>query len=369
MRKNKKTILSTALIGLSLSLFAQNNKPQYLKDIAPFPIGTAISKATINDPTGNSIILNEFNRLTPEFQMKIGTTNPKSKTNYFFKFAEDIVDYANENHKQVHGHALVYPMGFNSYPAWMKEMSARADSVEWENFMKERIQTLVKRYKAKGVKTWDVVNEAFLDNGKLHKEPIKGVINKENIWAKMLGDDYIARAFQYAHEADPEALLFYNDFGHEFSNSKKVDAIIAMVADFKKRGIPIHGIGLQMHTSINRDKSNIENALKNLSKTGLLIHISETTIEINKDKSQTLENGPSAERLQKQKQKYKEIIEAMRFIPKDQRFGFTIWGVSDKRSYPVRPVADWPTIWDDNYAKKPAYDGVVEGLQALKQMN
>lgn len=346
---------------ISTLLCAQKSGAQYLKDIAPFPIGTAISKDIYTDPLGNPIVVNEFSRLTPEFQMKIGTTNPNSKTSYNFTAADEVVDFANANNKKVHGHTLIYPIGSSSYTNWMRDMITRADSVEWENYMKSRIETMINRYKAKGVKVWDVVNEAFLDNGNLHVDPVPGLISKENIWAKMLGPDYIARAFQYAHQADPEALLFYNDFGHEYAPSK-TNAIIAMVNDFKNRGIPIHGLGLQMHTHVAVSKTSLENAIQSLASTGLLIHISEATIEINRASQQA---KPIAQRLQEQKQKYRELVEAMRLIPIPQRYGFSLWGVTDKKSYPARPTLDWPVLWDDDFVKKPAYDGVVEGLQTL----
>lgn len=358
----KKISVNILLLNVFCLLQAQDGQGQYLKDIAPFPIGTSIAKIIYNDPLGGPIVRDEFNSLTPEFQMKIGTTNPNKKEVYGFSSADEIVDYATANKKRLHGHVLIYPM--SSYPAWMQEMIERADSIEWEHFMKERIQKIINRYKVRGVKSWDVVAESFLDNGTLRKHPVPAD-SKANIWCQMLGDDYIARAFQYAHEADPEASLFYNDYGQEFNNSKKTDAIVAMVTDFKARGIPIHGLGLQMHTHIGSNKSLFEKAIIPLAGTGLLIHLSEVTIEVNRATPKAAE--PTEQMLEQQKQRYRELLETMQFIPPAQRFGFTLWGVTDKRSYPARPQLDWPVLWNDNFVKKPAYDGVKEGLNNLAE--
>jgi endo-1,4-beta-xylanase len=146
--------------------------------------------------------------------------------------ADHLVDFCQTYNKQLHGHTLVWHI---QQPVWLKEFEG--DSAAWEGLMKTHIQTIVGRYKGK-VKSWDVVNEAIDDKDASQM--------RKTIWSEHLGDDYIARAFQYAYEADPDALLFYNDYGIE-DNNPKLMAVLKMVDNLKARGIPIHGVGLQMH--------------------------------------------------------------------------------------------------------------------------
>ncbi len=126
------------------------------------------------------------------------------------------------------------------------------------------------------VTSWDVVNEAFLSNGTLRNTGEGG-----SIWRRHLGRDYVARCFQYARAADPKALLFYNDFGQE-TNPAKLKAMLDMVADFKKRNIPIDGLGLQMHINLNTPNDGIYNTIQACAQTGLKVHISELDVAINR---------------------------------------------------------------------------------------
>lgn len=353
----KIPIILALLTGFSL--FAQsdktkNKKELYLKDVADFPIGVAMSlKAIHAHPLSCDIFNNEFNSLTPEYQMKMTTTQPQ-KDRFDFSLGDQLVDYAEKNNKRVHGHVLIYPM--NSYPKWLEEMIATGDSVEWENIMKTRIQTMVKHYKGR-VKSWDVVAEALWDNGTIRKYP-NDQGKKGNIWSQKLGDDYIARAFIYAHEANPDALLFYNDYGHEYS-PRKLDAILELVENLKKRGVPIHGVGLQFHTHVDKSKTDVEEAISAMASTGLLVHISELTMKINRKKEYT---EPTVELLERQGAKYQEIVECMKLIPPEQRFGLTVWNMSDGYTHIKN---DWPLLWDKNYERKPAYYGVLDGLKVL----
>jgi endo-1,4-beta-xylanase len=321
-----------------------------LASAAPFPVGCAIDPTLLKNNTAyRDIVIKEYNSITAENMMKWGELRPSQGT-FNYTNADYLVDFATTNKKRMYGHVLLWH-GYN--PSWLENFSG--DSTAFELLMKTHIQTVVTHFKGK-VAAWDVVNEAFTDNG--------GYRTTESIWYKKLGKDYIARAFKYAREADPAAVLFYNDYAQE-SNSGKLDAILAMVADFKKRGIPIDGLGLQMHLGISTSESGILNALSEYAKTGLKIHISELDINLSnyqKNPSLTLTDALSAQ----QKQKYKTVVQYYKqVVPKAQQFGITNWNVGDADSW-LRQVIqknEYPLLFDENYAKKPAYFGYLEGLK------
>jgi endo-1,4-beta-xylanase len=184
-----------------------------------------------------------------------------------------------------------------------------------------------------------------------------------SIWARKLGHNYVARAFQYAHEADPKALLFYNDYGHENSPAK-LDAILNLVDDFKRQGIPIHGLGLQMHLSLSTPDSAIETALRRCTATGLLIHISELDIAVsNWKKNASLQYTDSLQK--RQAEKFRFVAEAYRkIVPEKQRYGITFWNVGDGDSWLRSFIQsnEWPLLFDESYERKPAYDEFKRGL-------
>ena len=317
-----------------------------LQSKASFPFGAAIAPKLLQEnPKYKTILDQEFNSITAENMMKMRFLQPK-QGQFNYENADVIVNYALQNKKRVHGHTLLW---HESVPDWVK--SFQGDSLAWDNLLKTHILTVVNRYKGK-VAGWDVVNEAFNDDGS----------ERESIWSKNLGKDYIARAFLYARQADPKAILFYNDYGQEYA-SKKLEAILNMVADFKKRGIPIDGLGLQMHTNTKASEDGILKAINFSAKTGLKIHISELDIQLNPDKENI--TIPTAAMLEKQKAMFKMIVRTYNALPKTQKYGITQWNVGDAdtwvRSYMKRH--EFPLPFDDNYQKKPAYQGILEGLE------
>ncbi|WP_324675875.1 endo-1,4-beta-xylanase [Hymenobacter sp. GOD-10R] len=317
-----------------------------LKQLAPFPMGAAVNVSLLKTrPAYEQTVATEYNSLTAENAMKFASLHP-AQTTYTWSDADYIVTYAQQHNARVHGHTLVW---YKSLPSWVTGF--QGDSAAWENLMKTHIQTVVTHFKGK-VASWDVVNEAFEDNGTL----------RNSVWRQHLGPDFIARAFQYAHEADPAALLFYNDYGHEWGPTKRT-AILNLVNGLKSRGIPIHGIGLQMHTNSNRADSNLATAINTAAQTGLKVHIAELDIAMNPDKTAGLAFTPAIAAAQKAK--YKAIVQAFKALPAAQRFGITTWNVGDADTW-IRgscSCSDWPLPFDDNYQRKPAYDGIVEALQ------
>lgn len=329
-----------------------------LQQQSTFPIGFAIDpNLTKNDARYRQTIIEQASSITVANYMKPSRISPQ-KGVFNFEKADELIAFAHSENKRVHGHALVWYI--NTSPDWLKQIK---DSTELENTLKNYIQTVGSHFKG-NVASWDVVNEAFDNkNGAIRTEiqDKKGqsVLNLGGI----LGKDYVARMFQYAHQADPNALLFYNEYGQE-TTPKKLEAVLAMVTDFKRRSIPIAGLGLQMHINIDTPNAGIENALQKSAETGLLIHISELDIGMNGGKKKDF--VVTQELLDKQQQKYKFVVSAYkRLVPAKQQFGITMWGVGDADSWipGFCNCTDFPLLFDQNYANKPIYQGFLEGLK------
>ncbi|MGV3558490.1 endo-1,4-beta-xylanase [Larkinella arboricola] len=317
-----------------------------LKSVASFPLGAALNPKLLNNALYGRIAEREFSSVTAENHLKMHHIHPE-QNRYDWSGGDALIAFAQRNGQRLHGHTLLW---HQAVPKWVREF--QGDSTAWEQLIKEHIQTVVGHYKGR-IAAWDVVNEAFEEDGSLRK----------TIWLEHLGPDYIARCFRYAREADPDVKLFYNDYGQE-SSPGKLTAMLDMVADFKRRGIPIDGIGLQMHTNIRHPDRQIENTLRQTVNTGLLVHISELDIRINPDKKPDL--VPTDALWQQQKQKFASIVRMYKtVVPKEQQHGITIWNIGDGDSWIPNfcKCQDFPLPFDKQYAKKPAYDGILEGLK------
>ncbi|TZF85603.1 hypothetical protein FW774_00545 (plasmid) [Pedobacter sp. BS3] len=235
-----------------------------------------------------------------------------------------------------------------------------------DDAMKTFITGMLTHYKGK-VKAWDVVNEPMADGN-------SGLRVKDNssipqgakdffFWSDYLGRDYALKAFQYAKAADPDALLFINDYGLE-SNQAKLDSLIKYVTYLKGKGAKIDGIGTQMHISWNTSRAGIDAAFQKLAATGLKIKISELDVKVNPDPVKP-NFAPSPTNWAYQAAMYNYVVKSyIKYIPAAQRYGITIWGVSDKDSWlATNGRFEFPLLFDKDYNKKPAYSGV---LQALK---
>ncbi|WP_159475020.1 endo-1,4-beta-xylanase [Dyadobacter sp. 3J3] len=337
---------------------SQSSQISMLKNKAPFPVGFAIDPAMVkNNALYRQTIIEQVASLTVANYMKPSRISPQ-KGVFNFEQADYLIDFAKQQNKRVHGHTLVWYI--NTAPEWMKAIK---DSTELENVLKNYIATVGNHFKGK-VASWDVVNEAFNNQDGAVRTEVqdnkgKTVLNLGGI----LGKDYVARMFQYTHQADPGALLFYNEYGQE-GNPKKLESVLNMVADFKKRKIPIHGLGLQMHISISTSDAGIENALQKSADTGLMIHISELDIAINATKKPDFKATP--ELIEKQKEKYKFVVAAYkRIVPVKQQFGITMWGVGDADSWipGFCSCSDFPLLFDEKYKPKISYEGFAEGLK------
>lgn len=330
-----------------------------LKNVSPFKIGAAIDVSLLqNNSLYMNVLLQQHSSITTENTLKWPSVHP-SKNTFDFSGGDYIANFCMQHAKRMHGHCLVW---YQSNPDWLKNFSG--DSLAWEDLFKKHIQTVVAHYKGKAT-SWDVVNEAFHDeDGSLRVDDKNAADNFDDgcIWARHLGRDYIARAFIFAHEADTAARLFYNDYGQEWSG-RKTDSIIGMVNDFKARGIPINGLGIQMHTDINASPDGITKAFQKLAATGLLIHVSELDISVNPGNIASLSFSDAL--AQQQAARYALIVHLYKqLVPANQQYGITTWNVGDAdswlRSYLMHK--DWPLLFNDNYMRKPAYFSLRNAL-------
>ncbi len=354
----------TGLAGLALLACALPEPPlngsgvssTTLREVFPFPVGFAINSKPVKDNTPyRQIVSQEASSITADLEMKPSRISPQ-KGIYNFAGADYLVDFARSQKKRVHGHTLVWYI--NTSPAWLKQIQ---DSTELETTLQTYIQTVGTHFAGK-VASWDVVNEAFGNQGEVRKDSLDTSGRTLFNVGKILGSDYVARMFQYAHKADPNAQLFYNDYAQE-TRPDKLKSIIAMANDFKRRGIPIHGLGLQMHISIDTPDVGIENAIQKLAETGLLIHISELDIALNPGKKKDFTATP--ELIEKQYQKYRFVVSTYKKkVPPKQQFGITMWGVDDGTSWiPGHcQCTDYALPFDANFARKRAYQGLLDGL-------
>jgi len=331
---------------LGISTFCYGQKAPLLKEVLNFRLGASVNpRLLVENEAYREIVKNEFSSLTAENHMKMMYVHPEAER-FDFSKGDDLVNFAKATGKRMHGHTLVW---HNQVPQWMKDF--QGDSKAWENLLKTHIQTVVNHYKGK-VAGWDVVNESFLDDGSL----------RPSLWAAHI-PDYIAKSFQWAHEADPDALLFYNDYGQD-GKPQKMKAILSMVTDLKQRMIPIHGLGLQMHINIDSKKAEIEEVIKLSTQTDLAIHFSELDIAVNpKNNSEYIYDELSQS---KQTDLFLFIFKAYQAIPSKQQYGITFWNVADKdswlRGYFKRPK-EYPLLFDDNYVKKSGYNTLLNNMK------
>jgi endo-1,4-beta-xylanase len=305
-------------------------------------IGTAVQmKPFRNDSTYREVLASEFNRVTPENAMKFGRLHPE-RSRYEFADADALVTFAKANQMQVHGHTLVW---HQSMPDWLTQVEWTRE--ELMDILHQHIYTVVAHYQGQ-LAAWDVVNEAVAGNGSL----------RDSIWLSRIGSEYIELAFRWAHEADPQARLFYNDHDGE-GLGKKSDGIYALVKELRQRNVPIHGVGFQMHKSIKNPPSieQVAANIKRLGELGLEVQITEMDVQIHDG------IGTTQQKLASQADVYREMMRVCLDAPNCK--SLTTWGLADHHSWiPYffkRP--DSPLLFDESYRPKPAYDALVDVLK------
>ncbi|RDC56951.1 hypothetical protein DU508_07055 [Pedobacter chinensis] len=231
--------------------------------------------------------------------------------------------------------------------------------------LKTFVQGMVTHYKDK-VHAWDAVNECLRDDGTLRVGPYDSASEPSDTfyWGQYLGKDYIKNTFTYANQIDPTALLFINDYNLE-SSTAKLNALVNLINELKTAGVPIHGVGTQMHCNINTKYADIDNMFKKLASTGLKVRISELDVRLNPaEKVGDVAASPTLQTLQANMYNY-VVKSYLQNVPAAQQHGITVWGVTDADSWIVvnQKKNDAPLLFKKDYGKKPAYAGM---LQALK---
>jgi len=335
-----------------------------------FPIGVAVSPSSFEGEQGE-FIKKHFNSLTPENVMKPALLQPE-EGRFNWEDADKIVEFALENGMKVRGHTLCW---HNQTGEWMfKDSEGNQATKELVLArLKEHITQVVSRYKGK-VYAWDVLNEA-IDNA----NPSQGF--RETQWYTICGEEFISKAFQWAHEADPEAVLFYNEYNTE--NPVKRDKTYDLLKKLLDQGVPIHGVGLQAHWNIGgprhigqmnqgsegefdipgTSEDAIRESIDKFSSLGLVVQITELDVSIYTSRTDTTDLGFTPFREQKQIDFYKMAFDVFR-EKKDIITGVTFWNLSDRRSWldnrTPRRGKHYPLLFDENMKPKKAFWEVVK---------
>ena len=342
--------------------------------------GRSVGRRTLEQIEGEvALIKAQFNQITAENDMKWERIHPREgPAGYDFGPADAFVEFGEKYGLYLVGHTLVW---HNQTPDWvfagtnppppsakpsakiqqgnMRPVYAgpRASRAELLERMREHIHTVVGRYKGKG-KVWDVVNEA-LDNGDSEN------LLRNSLWLQIIGPDYIAKAFQYAHEADPSAVLRYNDYRLE--EPVKIQKLVTLVKSLRAQGVPIHAIGTQAHLNVSTASfERMDRSLTELAKLGLPIHVTELDInsaqggqratgaEVAANAAAT-QGGLVAEADRRLTRAYAEVFRAF-MKHRDTVKMVTFWGVNDAVSW---RRAGNPLLFDGHNQPKPAYEAII----------
>lgn len=303
-------------------------------------LGTAVDGGHLFEAPYAELVRSQFNLLTPENAMKWQRLQPQRGV-YDFREADALVAFAEQNGMAVYGHPLVWHL---QLPDWV--LQGKYSRAIWIQILCSHVKTVVNHYRGR-ILVWNVVNEAMANEGFLY----------DNIWLTRIGPEYIDMAFQWAHEADPQAILAYNDHSAEGLNPKS-NAIYSMIKTMVENGVPIHAVGLQMHISLINPPSHqdLTANMHRLANLGLQAHITEMDVRIQYGK------GTRDEKLALQAEIYHDILSVCLEQP-NCRF-FSTWGASDQHSWipGITGRPDAPLLFDEQGQAKPAYEAFIELL-------
>jgi len=381
-------------------------KPTLKEAFGPhFRVGTAVSRGIVTSSSFRrspeqvakdiALVKEQFNALVPENDMKWGVINPQDGPDgYNFAPADALVSFSQSNGMYLVGHTLVW---HGQTPSWVfagtnpppnvtniapsaivstnppgtnaggrgfgrglgsqfgRYNGPRASREELLQRMRDHIHTVVGRYKGK-VKVWDVVNEALADDGTN--------VLRNSLWLEIIGPDFIAKAFLYAHEADPDAILRYNDYSLE--NPAKRRKLITLIKSLQQQKVPIHAIGSQAHLNVSATFDTMDQALAEIATLGLPIHITELDVNSAQggqrgfganiaDNAAATQGGLVTDADRKLAETYAGLFRA--FLKHDQSVKLvTFWGPNDANSWRANGK---PLLFDANCQPKPAFDAVI----------
>ena len=280
-------------------------------------------------------VVGNFDSITPENEMKMRALEPQRDV-FQFGVADQLVAWAEANGKAIRGHTLLWTPAL---PSWVKNGTWTRDTLL--AMLERYVKTVVRRYRGR-VGAWDVVNEAIAADGSYER----------NLYYDKIGPEYVEYAFRWAHEADPQAKLFYNDYSAEGRNPKS-DSIYAVLRDLKARGVPVHGFGMQAHTGnpIAASGSDLAANMKRFADLGLQVELTEMDVWTGSD-------GTTQQKLANQAAVYRTYARACRQLASCGRL--TVWGVPDSQSW--LGSTQMPLLFDTAYHGKPAFAAVGEEL-------
>jgi len=298
----------------------------------------AISTSHLSDSQYVNTWYTEFNGFTPENEMKWDTTEP-SQNAFNFSSADTLVSDAQQHNMKIRGHTLVW---YSQLPGWVSSIGSSSTIL---SVMNNHITTEMTHFKGK-IWYWDVVNEAFNEDGS----------RRADVFQNLLGNSYIETAFRTARTADPNAKLCYNDYNIEDMNSAKSQAVYAMVQDFKNRGVPIDCVGFQSHFIVGQIPSDFQATLQKFANLGVDVQITELDIR--------MPTPASTANLNQQATDYSNVVKACLAVSRCN--DITVWGIPDKYSWVQGTFSGYgaPLLFDDNYNKKPAYNATLTALNA-----
>lgn len=315
--------------------------------------GTAVRPSLFSETAYSETLAREFSMIEPEDAMKWWTLRRNLGT-FDFREGDEVVHFAQVHGMKVRGHCLVWD---HNNPQWLAQ--GVFTPVQLSQLLEQHITAVTKHY-AGQVFAWDVVNEAMDENGRIKDSRW---YNQPGIGLSGRGTAYVEQAFRWAHEADPKALLFYNDNGGEGLN-RKSEAIYAMVKDFKHRGVPIDGVGLQMHIAqLDVDTAAIAANIARLAALGVQVHITEFDVSLPLDST----GAARKEDLAQQAEVYRGVVRAC--LQNPGCTAIQTWGFTDKyswigsHSHGTRGAA---LPFDRAYKPKAAYDAMFDEISTKR---
>ncbi|MFJ1873631.1 endo-1,4-beta-xylanase [Streptomyces chartreusis] len=337
MRNNRLRLIGALAVVLVAATVpaaeAHDNRPPTLADLAERHgryFGSATDNPELVDEPYTALLGSEFDQITPGNGMKWYATEPQQGV-FDFTNGDEIVALARANHQKVRGHTLVW---HSQLPGWLTGREWTA--TELRAVLKKHIQTEVRHYRGK-IYAWDVVNEAFNEDGTY----------RETLFYKTLGPGYIADALRWAHQADPKAKLYLNDYNVE-ANGPKSDAYYELAKELKAQGVPLHGFGLQTHLALQYGyPATLEDNLRRFARLGLDTALTEVDVR--------MQLPVTEEKQDRQAEWYRDMTEACLAVRRC--VGITVWDYTDKYSWipAFFPGEGAALPWDEELRPKPAY--------------
>ncbi|MBO4731483.1 MAG: endo-1,4-beta-xylanase [Spirochaetaceae bacterium] len=338
MKKTLVLIFSLGLVSILLSSCAKKT----LKDYAAkhgVKTGVAVAVSDLNNEEHLQIIRENSSIVVAENCMKWESVHP-GKTTWNWNEVDRMIEFAEKNKIEVKWHTLFW---HNQNPRFLSSLETREQALE---VMDEHITTIMTRYKGR-ISEYDVVNEMFNEDGTM----------RETIWYKTIGPDYIEHALIKARETDPNAKLFLNEYNNEEQGNKKADAMYEMVKDFVKRGIPIDGVGFQLHlaTIYPYNAVAVKSNIRRYADLGLEVSFSEVDVR--------MLVPPSENSLKTQTKIYSSLAKLAKEEPNVT--SFITWGFTDKQSWVPYTFTGYgdALLYNRDLKKKPVYEAVLKEFE------